>query len=392
MKNIAPLALAAFFGWAGNLCAQEVLSVSVRNTLGFERREVAAIAVKDIAAFLKGKKEKDIRIKNGATGALGALQWIDYNGDGKTDELLFMATVPAESAVDYTLVADATSPVEESKTTTFSRFVPERTDDYAWENDRVAFRTYGPDAQKRAEQKRENGTLSSGIDLWLKSTSQPVINKWYKGYTTDPGYYHTDHGEGYDPYHVGASRGTGGNGIWEKDNLLVSKNFVTYKTIATGPLRTVFELTYAPYSAYKVKETKRISLDLASNFSKFEVSYTSEKPVPNYAVGITLHNNEGIPGLMTENGIFAHHEKIDGFYLGEGLILDPSVIQKAFANKSDKADQSNLLVLTKPAKTLTYYAGFAWSQSGQVTDTADWEAQLKKQSQIIATPLQVILK
>lgn len=372
--------------------AQETLSVAVKNTLDFERTEVIAVPVKSLKTFLKGKKEKDIRLKNNTTGKQEPLQWIDYDGDKNNDEVLLLAKVPPQGVAKYVFVADAALPVAESGLITYSRFVPERTDDYAWENDRVAFRVYGPDAQKRFEEKRENGTLGSGIDIWLKRTDQPIINSWYKGYLSAPAYYHTDRGEGYDPYQVGASRGTGGSGIWENEKLLVSKNFVSYKTIATGPLRTVFELTYAPYSDFNVKETKRISLDLATNFSKVEVTYTSEKPLPNYTVGITLHKNEGTTFIIKAAGIFAHEEKIDGSFLGEALLMDPAVVQKAFAYKSREADQSNLLVLTSPSKKLTYYAGFAWEKSGQVKDAADWESQLKKQGLIIANPLQVKIK
>jgi len=375
-----------------NLHAQESITVTVKNKLGFNRNEVVALTNKDIAAFLKGKKETDIRIKNTDTNTFEPLQWIDYNGDKKYDELLFVANVKANGTAKYVLVNSGSTLAPESKLTTYSRFVPERTDDYTWENDKVAFRTYGPDAQQRTEQKRENGTLSSGIDIWLKRTSESVINKWYKGYLTDPMFYHKDHGEGYDPYHVGASRGTGGTGIWEKDSLLVSKNFVSYKTIATGPLRTVFELTYAPFSPYEVKETKRISLDLGSNFSKFEVSHTVKKAVPNYATGITLHQNEGKPEVLTKDGIFAYHETIDGTYLGEGLVMAPNIIKDAFINKSKTKDQSNLVVLLKPDAKVTYYAGFVWEKSGQGANSADWNAMLKKQAEAVASPLQVSIK
>jgi len=372
--------------------AQESITITIKNRLGFNRTEVVGAANKDIARFLKGKKEADIRIKNTDTNTLEPLQWIDYDGDKKNDELLFVANVKANGTATYTLVNLSSTPVPKSKLTTYSRFVPERTDDYTWENDKVAFRTYGPDAQQRTEQKRENGTLSSGIDLWLKRTPEPIINKWYKGYLTDAMFYHKDRGEGYDPYHVGASRGTGGTGIWEKDSLLVSKNFISYKTIATGPLRTVFELTYAPFSPYEVKETKRISLDLGSNFSKFEVSHTSKKAVPSYATGITLHQNEGKPELLTKDGIFAYHETIDGAYLGEGVVAAPGIIKNAFVNKSKTKDQSNLIVVLKPEAEVTYYAGFVWEKSGQGTNNADWNAMLKKQAAIIASPLQVTIK
>ena len=373
------------------LYAQQSITITVKNNLAFSRNEVVAVSRKDLALFLKGKKESGICIKNNATGEAEPLQWIDYNGDKKNDELLFMATVTANGTAKYTLAGMAKMPLPQSKYTTYSRFVPERTDDYAWENDKVAFRTYGPDAQLRTEQKRENGTLSSGIDIWLKRTPYSIINKWYKGYLTDPSFYHKDRGEGYDPYHVGASRGTGGTGIWEKDSLQVSKNFTGYTTIATGPLRTVFELTYAPYSSYGVTETKRISLDLGSNFSKFEVSYHSKKALPNFALGISLHEYQGKAALLENEGIVAHHEEIDDTYVGEGLVMAPSIITKAFVHNTKAKDQGNLIVLTKPTGKTTYYAGFAWEKGGQATNSNDWDALLKKQAKIIASPLMVTL-
>lgn len=372
--------------------AQKTLTVTVKNDLGFDRKEVVALTSKQLATFLKGKDEAKVGVKD-ATGKFQVVQWVDYDGDKKSDELLFLADVKAKGSAKFVLEIVASQPVlAEDAPATYSRFVPERTDDYTWENDRVAFRTYGPDAQQRTEQKRENGTLSSGIDIWLKRTDKPVVNKWYKGYLTDPMFYHKDRGEGYDPYHVGASRGTGGTGIWEKDSLLVSKNFIGYKTIATGPLRTVFELTYAPYSPYQVKETKRVSLDMGSNFSKFEISYPSQKPLSNYATGITLHNNEGQAEVFTDKGIFVHNEKIDGIYIGEGIVMAPSIVQKAFVNKSKTKDQSNLIILTKPAGKITYYAGFAWASAGQATNADEWKTLLNKQADIVAHPLKVTLK
>ncbi|GAA4917762.1 DUF4861 family protein [Mucilaginibacter defluvii] len=373
-------------------CAQQVLNVSVSNTLGFDRTEVVSIDVIKLSGFLKRKQLQHIRIKNKQTGKPEPVQWVDNDSDGKPDELLFLANVNANGKADFVLFADKNLALPKSQLIAYSRFVPERTDDYAWENDRVAFRTYGPDAQRRTEQHLENGTLSSGVDLWLKRTTTPVINKWYNGYLTDPGFYHTDHGEGYDPYHVGASRGTGGTGVWVNDSLLVSKNFVTHKTVAEGPLRTIFELTYAPYGPYLVVENKRISLDVGSNFSKFVIAYRSKKPLPNYTVGITLHRNEGQTGIDEKAGIFSHHEQIDGVYIGQGIVIDPKVIQKAFANKTKTPDQSNLLVLTKPSGKVTYYAGFAWQKSGHVQNRSDWENMLKKQAEIVAHPLIVTTK
>jgi len=374
---------------SASLYSQKSLKIEVNNPSKFERQEVVAVKVKSIVKFLKGKKEADIRVVSQKLKTALPIQWLDLDLDGHADELLFYVKIPSSSSEQFTLEANSNIPQAVNLIETYSRFVPERTDDYAWENDKVAFRTYGPDAQKRAEEHRPNGTLTSGIDLWLKRTDKLIINKWYKGYETNPMFYHTDRGEGYDPYHVGASRGTGGSGIWEKDSLLVSKNFVTYKTITTGPLRTIFELTYNPYSSYGVKETKRISLDVGSNFSKFEINYASTTAVPNYTIGITLHENKGQTEVFKEQGIFIHNETIDGVYLGEGLVFSSKDIQDVIVNKSKVKEQSNLLVITKPTGKITYFAGFAWGKGGQATTAEEWLQIVKNQSEIVAKPLTV---
>jgi len=45
---------------------------------------------------------------------------------------------------------------------------------FAWENDKVAFRTYGPEApasDKMADLR--DGTLTAGIDCWMKRVDYP---------------------------------------------------------------------------------------------------------------------------------------------------------------------------------------------------------------------------
>ncbi|MDH6252512.1 hypothetical protein M2347_002239 [Chryseobacterium sp. H1D6B] len=367
-------------------------SIHVNNPLDFQRNEVVSIPVSQLQSFLNKNKEADVRIKDSENKSLPT-QWIDNEGDSKNDELVFQVNIKPKETKIYTLTADARIPVPETKVTAFSRLVPERVDDYAWENDKIAFRVYGPKGQQEALQGIKSSTLSSGIDIWLKRTDQPVINKWYKGYLTDPLYYHKDtRGEGYDPYHVGNSRGTGGIGVWVNDSLQVSQNFISSKTIAEGPLRTVFELKYNSWSEYGIQETKRISLDIGSNFSKFESTFKSEKAVPNYTIGISLHKNEGETKLNDQNGWYLHWEKIDDAYVGEGIVIEPSIVEKSWARKSNVPDQSNVLVVTKPQNKLTYYAGFAWQKSGQIQNQKDWENLLQRQSQIIANPLIIKVK
>ncbi len=366
--------------------------VVVENKLHFDRNEVVAIRLNANKSLSKIKDFSVVLVKD-ANGKLLVTQLIDNNLDGTPDELLFQATVPAKSKVGYTLFTDSKLQTPKSLNTTFARFVPERIDDFAWENDRVAFRTYGPEAQRLVEEGKEGGTLSSGVDIWLKKVNYSIIDSWYAKNVVAPGYYHIEHGEGYDPYHVGSSRGNGGTGIWESDSLYISKNYTNYRVIATGPLRTVFELDYAPWSKYGVTETKRISLDLGSNFSKFENRMTSTAKIPNYTLGITLHQEKGTVNIDTKKGIFRHWEPIDDSYVGEGIIIAPSVVKTAMNHHSKAADQSQILVVTEPENnSLVYYAGFAWTGSGQVQLVQDWDAMLERQSQLIQNPLTVTIK
>lgn len=375
---------------SSSIHAQKIIELN--NTLDFTRKEVVAVPVSQLKSFLDKSKATDLRIRD-AKGQLVLIQWIDNNGDGNNDELLFQATVEGHQKAVYTISAEPAIPILKTEISTYSRLVPERVDDYAWENDKIAFRMYGPKGQQEALQGVKSSTLSSGVDIWLKRTEFPVINKWYKGYLTDPMYYHKDtRGEGYDPYHVGNSRGTGGIGIWVNDKLQVSQNFVASRTIAEGPLRTVFELTYDPWSEFAVKEIKRVSLDLGSNFSKFESYFRAEKPAPNYTIGITLHKNEGEAKLNDQKGYYLHWEKIDDAFVGEGIVVDPSIVEKSIVFRSDAPDESNLYVVTKPQDKLVYYAGFAWQKSGDIQTRRDWENRLQKQSEIIRNPLIITIK
>jgi hypothetical protein len=364
------------------------LNVSVTNDLGFERKEVVSIPVSRLKPF----SQPSLRIKNKETGEIMRTQWIDDNKDGKADEFLFQAEVPAKRTVKYILFSDSKIKEPQSSSIAYSRFVPERSDDYTWENDKVAFRTYGPKGQREAQEGVNGSTISSGVDLWFKRTEKSIINEWYAGHVKTPFYYHIDHGEGYDAYHVGDSRGTGGTGIWKNDSLYISQNYVKYNTIAAGPLRTVFELSYAPYGPYKTSEVKRITLDLGSNFSRFDIRLTSEKPLKGYAVGVTMHDKKGEYKINEKAGWISYWEKIDGTDTGSGIVMNPADVSSAFANISKVKDQSHVLLITKAESQISYYAGFAWEKSGQITGIRDWEQLLNRQAEKMKHPLKVILE
>ena len=236
-------------------CNQEEknTTVIVKNSLDFERSfEVIELQLSD----LKVDDFYSVGIKNKKTGELQVTQLVDVDGNGTMDKILFQPKIPANSTINFEVVTISETEKPKAPELCYSRFVPERTDDYTWENNKVAFRVYGPVAQKMKEDNIKGGTLSSGVDAWLKRVEYPIINKWYKKYTEGTGTYHKDTGEGLDDFHVGISRGVGGIAVKVDSLYYFSKNYTKWKTITNGPLRTSFYLEYESWNAagnYRIK-------------------------------------------------------------------------------------------------------------------------------------------
>lgn len=373
-----------------NACSQKekTKTITVKNEIDVERSFETVELTKD---FLQVEDLAAIGIRNTMTGELQVTQLVDLEGDGISDLLLFQPLVGPNSATTYDIVSlgEAEKPAETEYC--YSRFVPERTDDYAWENDKVAFRTYGPTAQKMFEENIQGGTLSSGMDAWLKKVPYPVIDKWYKKTTEGTGTYHEDTGEGLDNFHVGTSRGVGGLAIKKDSTYYFSKNFTKWRTITTGPLRTSFYLEYEAWDAggELITESKIISLDYGSNLSKFEVTVNTNLPI---SVGLTLHEKDGQVTGDSSQGWMSYWEPHDESELGTAVVASPAIFLNFETYDTEAKDLSNAYAHLKVDKnTITYYAGFAWKESGQFVNAKEWEQYLYGFAERLKSPLQVIL-
>jgi hypothetical protein len=170
----------------------------------------------------------------------------------------------------------------EMKPATFCRFVLERADDFAWENDKIAFRAYGPALKEKGE--------DSGFDAWLKRVEYPIIDKWYKE-NQEGKSYHTDHGEGYDPYKVGSSRGCGGLALWVDGKMIASNVFTEWKIIKSEPAESVFVLRYEyQVGEDRYTEDKQISIKRGDRLFKSTSTFKKNgQPAGNLpAVGMVL--------------------------------------------------------------------------------------------------------
>lgn len=359
----------------------------VTNTMDIDRSfETVSVAISELQLTdLKAL----VLLKDVETQTEIVSQLIDSDGDKMPDALLFQPEISANSEKVYEVTLSLSTTENDADPACYSRFVPERTDDYAWENNRVAFRTYGPVAQKMVEDGVKGGTLSSGIDAWLKRVDYPIINKWYKKELESDGSYHKDDGEGLDNFHVGKSRGVGGIAKKVDTAYHISRNFTSWKTLSTGPIRTSFILTYADWDAAGnvISEKKKISLDYGSNLSKFEITL---KGTDTISAGLTLHEKDGEIGVNEQNGWVSYWEPHEDSELGTGIIVPENNMVGHEHYLTDKKDESNLFahIKTNDAKAI-YYAGFGWKKSGQFATKAEWESYLNSFAERLRTPLQV---
>lgn len=382
MKRLYLLYALVFFSCSNK--NDRVIVVNIKNDLLVDRMfETVEVDVShlnlDDKYLVVGSALKDEKITS---------QLVDNNLDGQMDVLLFQPQIPAN--VEKVFYIKYSNEPQLQETHCYSRFVPERTDDYAWENNRVAFRTFGPTAQKMIEENIKGGTLTSGIDAWLKRVEYPIINKWYKKDLSGEASYHIDNGEGLDNFHVGKSRGIGGIAIKTKESYATSKNFIDWKTITNGPIRTSFELTYDNWEADGkiISEKKIISLDYGQNLSKFSIKLEGVKTI---STGITLHKKEGEITANLNSGWVSYWEPHDGSALGMGIVTNVKNVNGVDEYVSNEKDKSNLfLELNRSYNGLfSYYAGFGWKKSGQFDSKDEWNNYLEQFAQCLESPLQV---
>jgi len=259
---------------------------------------------------------------------------------------------------------------------TFGRHVPERMDDFTWENDLVAFRTYGPALRP--------GPENSGIDCWFKRVPYPVIDKWYLqdrlklpyGKVNKP--YHGDQGEGYDVYHVGDSRGCGGISVWADDKLWNSDTYVAHRVIGNTPEKLVFELDYASdFKGKTLRETKRITLIMGQQMYQCDSKFTLDGAPAELevAIGLSPQVKGTQPVSSPKSGTMMLWEKLDGYNLGTAVVIDPARVVKMITHTDGQA-----LCLAKTDKdgAIRWFAGFGWDGAGIITTQEKWMDYLKK--------------
>jgi len=381
MKLRLSLTLGALVAWGAGAQDDGAFRIAVSNPLDSARSgEIVELAGAALGRF-KGDDLQKLHVVDAKTSAELLAQAVDSDGDLVFDRLVFQADFAPRETRSFAIRLGARVAPTLKDFRVHGRFVRERFDDFAWENDRLAFRLYG----EALETWQKEPLTSSAVDVWQKKTRRLAQGEWY---LVDD--YHKDHGEGGDFYPAGASRGCGGTGLWKDGQLALSKNFRASRVLANGPLRLVFEVDYPVWDRPGVKETKRVTLDAGQNLARFESRYTldgASGPIT-WAVGIRKGEQESFR-IERARGFARTWEHLTRYgengWLGCAVVTDPAQITDVAEDKTN-----HLVVVTTPAGSVaTHYAGSGWDRSGDFKDLAAWDAYVEDFARRLRSPLKI---
>ena len=408
-------------------------TIVVNNPTDAQRQELVEVNISDVKAKLAGiapKKGEAYIVKNKRGQQIGS----QITHDGK---LLIDASIRPHGSATYYISIGKPYP---QKVWTTGALYKMRKDDIAWENDRCAYRVYGPALQRTGER-------SFGTDIWAKNTPDTVVYERYvmdkqgnvdgdkvdekvkseerkmknlsgaaleaqkakikalkaESYEIDvTTSFHLDHGNGLDPYRVGATLGLGAPSLMIGNQQFLPYCYKTYKILDNGPLRFTVELTYNPSTIgdmQNVVEHRIISLDKGSNFNKMTVWYEGLTHPTDFATGFPIHEED------TETKTFAkdyvsYADPTDNIEVNNSQVfvgvLFPNGIDNTYYQLFDKKHDGatghaiGLKRGLKNAEKYSYYFGAAWSKY-DVRSYTEWQIRIKEFLEALKTPLQVKL-
>ena len=436
MKGITVRSLMMLMALAGSsYCHAQQATIVVSNPTSTPRTELISLNMSEVKAKLGNatpKKGEAYIVKNKCGQQIGS----QITHDGL---LLIDASVrPHGSATYYVSIG---KPYQQKVYATGALYKI-RKDDIAWENDRCAYRVYGPALQKTGER-------SFGTDIWVKNTPDTVVYERYvkdmngniKGDKMDAKVralqkqekvekntakaaalakqikslqaesretdiltsFHLDHGNGLDPYRVGATLGLGAPSLMVGKNQVLPYCYKDYRILDNGPLRFTVELTYNPSTVgdmQNVVEHRIISLDKGSNFNKMTVWYDGLTTPTDFATGFPIHEED------TETKTFAkdyvsYADPTDNVEVNNSQVfvgvLFPEGIDHTYYQLFDKKHDGatgHALGLKRGLKNqekYSYYFGAAWSKY-DVRSYAEWQIRIKDYLDALKNPLQVEIK
>ena len=256
----------------------------------------------------------------------------------------------------------------------YGRYVPERKDDFAWENEYAAFRMYGPALRP------ENP--SNGVDLWLKTSPELVVDSFYYREHVLGLPYHINYGKGLDCYKVGHTCGAGGLIVLAEDQTWIGGTYDRWEILEQTPDKFVFRLEYDSLlvAGHILQESITITAEAGEPLNKAEVVLTESISDERLAIS----------DLLVGGGIYMHdtidhfevYEDLGTIFYEEDALSDKTAARMNYEHNGSTSQgriyltvrtpdatvtdiQDGNLIAVKPyilGDTLTYFFGATWSE------------------------------
>ncbi|MBQ9559994.1 MAG: DUF4861 family protein [Bacteroidaceae bacterium] len=383
------------------------MSVTVKNPSADVRQDVVELDAEEVFGKLQIGGGRQFIVLDGDN----VEQPYQLTADGHVLVQVFLA--PGASAT-FTL---ATGEPRAYRLDVNGRVYPNREDDLTWENDRNAWRFYGPKMHNKGV---------SGFDTFTKNVTFPIQDQLYHNELTSYGVnerlkrqgrggewaqihrdlytYHRDKGQGMDAYTVGQTLGAGAPALMEGDRLLLPDVYESAEILDNGPLR--FTVIETMYPANGVVESRLISQDRGSHLARCTVKYEpakdqgqpsmlSGRPV---CAGIVVHESQPEAYVINKKwGYVTYADALDtpkgqNGQLFVGLLFPERMKSLRYLPLAEKQSGAVGHVVGQTRYDaevgFTYYFGTAWSKYDVPTQQV-WESLLQGYARRLRQPLVV---
>lgn len=387
--------------------AMAQVKIIVNNDEKVQRQEVVGVCAKDLYGKMGIAYGSPLTVRN----ALG--QQVDYQ---LTHDSLLLVDASVRPCGKAEFTVEQGTP-RQPKVYVYGRQYPERVDDIAWENDRTAYRIYGPALQRNKER-------AFGVDVWVKNTPDLEVEKRYatelanhaaiealksQGKTQEAldmeeaTTYHFDHGYGLDCYKVGPTLGGGAPALIDNGQLVLPYCYKDYQILDNGPLRFTVRVDYNPTAIGKDKnvvEHRIISLDKGSNYNRCTVWYDGLTQKRDLAAGVVVHPEDTKSIVLTSNmALYADptdNPTKQNFQIFVGVIFPEGIDYTRFLSTKQDRQNGNAghLVGVKEntlGQPFTYYFGSAWSKN-DVRTFDEWKLRSEQTLDALHSPLKASIE
>ncbi|MEN7546819.1 DUF4861 domain-containing protein [Rapidithrix thailandica] len=366
--------------------SEEVLTIQLENTLSIARPDEPLVFTKEQMEQWAGKSTEGYPVFITTQGDTLPSQTDDVNSDGQWDEAALVYSFRPQEKVSLQLgfvkadqfpefpartnvrlgvsrnrdgnYADAQQEVRDPEHQPQSQPPLYQMEGPAWENDKVAFRSY---FDKR-----------NGKDIFGKQRPELVMDK-----VGIEGNYHELNDWGMDVLKVGGSLGSGALAMMDQEGQLVrlgETDAASFKVIAEGPARAIMTLNYEGWDVdgQKLNLTETITIWAGQYWTQSDVAIEGVEGEKTLVTGIVnKYSDEAISQTVADYSVLATHaqQSENKDILGMGLL----VAKQFYTGEGETLKEGDGVTETyftqlkiAEGKPATFYFVSAWERSNPV--------------------------